>query len=362
VTLQDILQASFTAFAQVHKVPGRVWRAARAVMQCRTAALGGHVRRCPEGHVTEIWYNSCRHRACPRCGQPRSSPWRDSWQQQLLPTDHFHVVFPLPSELHELWRWNRQVLTEVLFRCVRETLFTLLGAAQGLGAKPGVLAALPTWGRTLSLHPHAHCIVTGGGLGPDGSWRAVTKGYLLPVAVVRALFRGKVLGELEALWTSGQLVMPPHLNDEGVRGVLIEAARKKWNVRIAERYAHGRGVAKSLARYVRGGPIKDHRLVIFDGQQGTFRYGNHRQLEARGKPHQQELRLSVAAFLQRWSEHVPLPGVQGVRAWGLDAATPRPKLEQSREQLPEGVPVAEPRVRQEAPNPDHPWEQCPVCK
>lgn len=248
VTLQDILQASFTAFAQVHKVPGRVWRAARAVRQCRTAALGGHVRRCPEGHVTESWYNSCRHRACPRCGQQRLSQWLESWQQQLLPTDHCHVVFTLPRELHALWRWKRQVLTEVLFRCVRETLFPRLGDAQWLGAKPGVLAALHTWGRTLSLHPPLPCLVTGGGRGSDGSWRAVTNGYLLPVAVVRAVFRGQVLGEFEAVWTSGQLVMPPPLNDEGVRGVLIEAGRKKWNGRIAERYTHGRGVAKSLAR------------------------------------------------------------------------------------------------------------------
>lgn len=362
VTLQGILQAAFTVFAQAHGVPKRVWVAARAVMQCRTAALGGHVRCCPDGHVTQVWYNSCRHRACPRCGQQRISQWLESWQQQLLPTDHFHIVFTLPSELHELWRWNRQALTEVLFRCVRETLFALLGDAQWLGAKPGVLAALHTWGRTLSLHPHVHCLVTGGGLDSDGSWRAVTKGYLLPVAVVRALFRGKVLGELEAVWTSGQLVMPPPLNDEGVRGVLSEAARKKWNVRIGERYAHGRGVATYLARYVRGGPIKDHRLVTFDGQQVTFRYGNHRQLDDRGKPRQQELRLRVAEFLQRWSEHVPLPGVHGVRAWGLYAATQRLKLEQSREQLPEGAPVEEPRVRQAAPDPDHPWEQCPVCK
>jgi len=65
VTLQQILQTSFAAYAEAHKVPRRVWRAARALMACRTAALGGHVRRCPAGHVTEVWYNSCRHRACP---------------------------------------------------------------------------------------------------------------------------------------------------------------------------------------------------------------------------------------------------------------------------------------------------------
>ena len=199
VTLQSILRASFVLFAQVHKVPKRVWVAARAVMQCRTAALGGHVRRCPQGHVTEIWYNSCRHRARPRCCAQRISQWLEGWQQQLLSTDHFHVIFTLPSELHELWRWNRQLMTELLFRCVRETLRTLLSDPKWLGAQPGILAALHTWGRTLALHPHGHCLVSGGGLTVDGSWQSVRTGYLFPVAVVRSLFRGKVLGTLEAV-------------------------------------------------------------------------------------------------------------------------------------------------------------------
>ena len=104
-----------------------------------------------------------------------------------------------------------------------------------------------------------------------------------------------------------------------MRRVLVAAARQKWNIRLAERYAHGRGVMKYLARYVRGGPIKDHRFVAFDGQQVTFRYGNHRDLDDAGQPHQAELTLSVGEFLRRWSEHVPLPGVHMVRAW---ACTP----------------------------------------
>jgi Putative transposase/Transposase zinc-binding domain len=253
VTLQGILQASFGVFAQTHKLPRRVWRAAHAVMRCRTATLGGHVRRCPEGHVTEIWYNSCRHRACPRCAAQRISQWLDGWQQHHLPTDHFHVVFTLPSELHELWRWNRALMTELLFRGVRETLFTLLGDPQWLGARPGILAALHTWGRTLGLHPHVHCLVSGGGLDGQGQWRPVRSGFLVPVAVVRKLFCGKVLGALDDLWCRGQLKLPPRLAEDEVRAVLVAAARQKWNIRIAERYTHGRGVAKYLARYVRGG-------------------------------------------------------------------------------------------------------------
>ena len=364
VTLQEILQTSFAAYTEAHKVPRRVWKAAHAVMRCRTAALGGHVRRCPQGHVTEIWDNSCRHRACPRCCTQRISQWLDGWQQQVLPTDHFHVIFTLPRELHALWQWNRAQMTEVLFRSVRETLLTLRGDPKWLGAQPGILAALHTWGRTLTLHPHVHCLVSGGGLDTDGQWQGVRTGYLLPVAVVRALFRGKVLGAIETLWLTGQLTTLPHWDEDGVRRVLVAAARQQWNIRIAERYPHGRGVMQYLARYVRGGPIKDHRFVAFDGRQVTFRYGNHRDLDEAGTPCQAELTLSVDEFLRRWSEHVPLPGVHTVRAWGLYASTQRPKLGHCREQLPEqeAPQVVPTGTANHSPHDrHHPWEQCPVC-
>jgi hypothetical protein len=243
-------------------------------------------------------------------------------------------------------------------------LFTLLGDAKWLGAQPGILAALHTWSRTLALHPHVHCLVSGGGLTVDGQWGAVRTGFLLPVAVVRSLFRGKVLGAIEQVWLGGQLRVPPSLEDDGVRRVLVEAARQKWNIRIAERYRHGRGVATYLARYVRGGPIKDHRLVAFDGEHVTFRYGNHRERDEHGKPQQQDVTLTVAEFLRRWSEHVPLPGVHTVRAWGLYASAQRPKLEHCRAQLPEEEKLWEtPSVVEEEPprDRDHPWEYCPVC-
>ena len=361
VTLQGILQTAFAPFAHAHRQPPRVWRAACAVMRCRTAALGGHVRRCPAGHVTAIAYNACRHRACPRCGRHRIGQWLDAWQQELLPTDHFHVIFTLPSELHALWRWNRPALTALLFAAVRETLLTLLADPRWLGVQPGVLAALHTWGRTLTLHPHVHCLVSGGGRDPAGQWRPVRTGFLLPVAVVRTLFRGKVLGAIEALGASGHLALPPSLPADGLRRLLRAAARPKWNLRIAERYAHGRGVVTYLAGYVRGGPIKDHRFVRFDGQQVTFRYGNHRHLDARGQPRAQDLTLSVADFLDRWSAHVPLPGVHTVRAWGLYAPTQRPRLQHCRQQLPDPTPAPAADGKDLPPQPGAPWHRCPVC-
>jgi hypothetical protein len=186
----------------------------------------------------------------------------------------------------------------------------------------------------------------------------------LPVAVVRALFRGKVLGAIEELWLTGQLQEPPHFEEDDVRQVVVRAARPKWNICIAERYPHGRGVVKYLARYVQGGPIKEPRLVSFDGEQVTFRAGRHRDPEERDLPRPPTVTLTVTEFLRRWSAHVPLPGVHTVRAWGLYASTQRRRLEQWREQLPEQeTPGEVPTRSADEPPRDHnqPWDECPVC-
>jgi hypothetical protein len=144
----------------------------------------------------------------------------------------------------------------------------------------------------------------------------------------------------------------------------VAAARQQWNIRIAERYPHGRGVMKYLARYMRGGPNKDHRLVAFAEEHVTFRYGNHRELDDQGQPRQAELTLSVDEFLHRWSEHVPLPGAHMVRAWGLYASTRRRRLEECRDQLPEkdaGWETLHRGADDSRRDHDHPWERCPVC-
>src|SRR4051794_19619122 len=110
-------------------------------MQCRTAALGGHVQACPDGHMSRIWYNSCRHRACPRCAYLQTERWLALQRARLLACDHYHLIFTLPHELNPLWLANVAVMTTLLFQAVRDTLSTLLADPQYLGAQPGILAA-----------------------------------------------------------------------------------------------------------------------------------------------------------------------------------------------------------------------------
>ena len=166
VTLQTIFQDAFPAYEQTHPLPTHVRRAARAIMQCRRAILGGHVQACPDGPMARVWSNSCRHRACPPCAYLQTERWLALPRARLLACDHYHVIFTLPHELNPLWLANVSVMTTLLFQAVRDPLSTLLAAPKYLGAQPGILAALHTWSQTLVLHPHIHCLVTGGGADP----------------------------------------------------------------------------------------------------------------------------------------------------------------------------------------------------
>ena len=320
VTLQTIFQEAFPAYEQTHPLPAHVRRAARAIMQCRTAALGGHVQACPDGHMSRIWYNSCRHRSCPQCAYLQTERWLARQRARLLACDHYHVIFTLPHELNPLWLAHVPLMTTLLFRTVRETLCTLLADSHYLGAQPGIMAALHTWSQTLVLHPHMHCLVTGGGLTASGDWKAVRNGFLLPARVVMAVFRGKMLAAIRHALACGALTLPESMGPQQLLHLLNRLGhprKTKWNVRIMERYAHGAGVVTYLARYLRGGPIKNGRLVAYDGARVTFTCRTRHEEADGARPRRQQMTLPVADFLQRWLLHVPVPQTRVVRCYGL---------------------------------------------
>lgn len=267
-------------------------------MACRTATLGGHIQRCPEGHVEGIWYNSCKHRACPQCASIQIERWLERQKERLLACDHYHVIFTLPHELQGLWLKNVRCMAGWLFRCARDTVIELLGDEKYLGAVPGIVASLHTWGRNLILHPHLHCLVTGGGVDAGGGWRGIENGYLLPVRVVKAMFRGKFLDALRRGQRRGELRLPGSLPEHKFRSLLNKLGRKSWNVRLQERYSHGSGVMTYLARYVKGGPICNRQLLHNDEHSVSFRYTDHR--DGRSKT----MKLTPEQFLQRLFWHV----------------------------------------------------------
>ena len=189
-SIRGILQKHFPSYAQSHGLPHHVHRAAHLLSVCRTAKLGGHIQACPHGHTERIVYHSCRHRLCPQCNALPSERWLEKMRARLIDCAHHHVIFTLPHSLHGLWRYNRAWMTQLLFTATAETLHTLCADAKHIGATPGFILALHTWGRSLSLHPHIHALITDGGLNAEGQWQRPKRSCFLPARVVMALFRG----------------------------------------------------------------------------------------------------------------------------------------------------------------------------
>jgi len=157
----DIFRQQGTAYRSSHRLPRNHLRVMHAIELCRTSVLGGHKDKCDHcGHL-EISYNSCRNRHCPKCQTLAKEKWIEARGEDLLPIEYFHVVFTIPSELNLLVSMNQKVMYDLLFRSVSETVIELANDPKHLGAKPGVISILHTWGQNIMDHPHIHCIVTG---------------------------------------------------------------------------------------------------------------------------------------------------------------------------------------------------------
>jgi hypothetical protein len=271
ITLPTILPRGDERSARTHALPDDVRRAVWAILTCRTALRGGPVQGCPAGPIERIWYNSCGHRLCPPWAWLQIERWLARQKSRLLACEHDHVICILPHERNDLWLVNVTVMTQRLCASVHATLVALLGDAKYLGAKPGVIAPLHTWRPTRLLHRHIHALVTGGGLKSAGQWGAVWHGLLGPMRIVMAVVRGKLLASIRQEVELGRLTPPQGKRRQQVENRLNRLGRQQWNVHICERSPDGQGVLMYLARYLRGGPISNARLLSCEGQQVVFR-------------------------------------------------------------------------------------------
>lgn len=308
--LADIFRAGASEVLASQQMPTVVYKAVQAIVSCRTAALGGHLGLCPGGHLS-YFYNACRRRACPRCAYSRVKAWLARQSRILLGCAHHHLVFTVPHDLNDLWLLNQALLGDLLFSSARHALFTLAADSRYLGAVPGALMALHTWGQQLTLHPHIHCLVTAGGADASGQWRHSRRKYFLPARPLMVLFRSACLRELRRLSERGLLRLPDGWSERDVERLVRRLWRVKWNIHVRERYPSPVAVLNYLGRYLHGGPLGEGRLVSFDGERVRFRYKNYRNGRSGVMP------LPTAEFIRRYLLHVPPEGYHTVRGFGL---------------------------------------------
>lgn len=316
----DILRAHGPAYRLRHPVSPEQARVMTSLAQCRTAALGGHVDSCDGCGFVRISYNSCRDRHCPKCQASERAAWVEARLERLLPVDYFHVVFTLPEQLQPLVLKNRRALYGVMFKAASRTLLELAADPRRLGAQIGVTAVLHTWGQNLLFHPHLHCVVTGGGLSPDGGrWVPSRSDYFLPVQVLSRLFRGKFLAELKHLYLAGQLTLSgsvAHLaQPQTFQKLLDRLYRTSWVVYAKPPFGGAEQVYRYLGRYTHRVAISNSRLISMPGDRVRFQYKDYAD-DQKSK----ELTLSAEEFLRRFLLHVLPKGFVRIRHYGLLAS------------------------------------------
>jgi len=289
----------------------------RAIRDCRTAALGGHLDRCSRCGHQAISYNSCRNRHCPKCQTNAREQWLAKRAEDLLDVPYFHVVFTLPHDLSAVALQNKKVFYDLLFRVSAETLIEVAADPKHLGARIGFLSVLHTWGQNLQHHPHVHCVVPAGGIAPDHShWVHPSTGFFLPVRVLSKVFRGKFVAGLKRLFRKRGLSFHGSLrslaDSKSFRCFLRQLFRKDWVVYAKRPFGGPEHVLHYLAQYTHRVAISNHRLIGFKDGQVTFRWKDY----ACGNK-KRTMTVSADEFLRRFLLHVLPRGFVRIRHFGF---------------------------------------------
>ena len=309
--LGSIIRRYEDAYKEVYGLSAQQSKVLGSIKACRTARLGGHMQVCDSCGVVRVWYNSCRDRHCPKCQFYAKEKWLAARRAELLPVKYFHIVFTIPAVLHEVFRHNERLCYDLLFSTAWSSLKSLCSDTKYLGALPGMLAVLHTWGQNLHYHPHVHGLVPAGGLSFDRSgWQASKhKSYLVSVRALSRLFRGRLVSELGKAWRANTLSLPrgfPMLK------TLDEAMSKEWVVYAKKPFGKANKLLDYLGRYLKRVAISNERLLKDDGTKVDFAYrdyadGNKRKL----------MSLQGVEFMRRFVQHILPWGFCNVRYYGI---------------------------------------------
>ncbi len=329
----DVLRAGLEDYERHYPLSFVQHKAVNAILNCRTAALGGHVEACTACGTPAISYNSCRHRACPKCQWRAQIRWVQQRSEELINSQYFHVVFTIPHALNPLFLSNDVCLYNLLFRCAWETLDQLARQPQWLGAQTGMLAVLHTWGQKLDFHPHVHCIVPGGGVSQNGDWVAAKKGFFIPVGVLSAMFRGKFLAALKQLFQNGELsffgTAAALENKADFLALLKRLYVAKWVVYAKAPFGGPQQVLRYLGRYTHRIAISNRRIISLREGKVSFTYKDRTDNDR-----DKTLTLDSREFIRRFLIHVLPHGFHKIRYFGLLAIRNRKsKLAEAQRQL-----------------------------
>ena len=295
VHIQDIFKSmDIEGKIDYSKLNHKQKKALRNIIECKTEVMGFNTDTCECCGHTEIHYNSCKNPNCPECGAVDKEIWIHKQERFTLNVNYFHVVFTIPNELNTLCLIDPKFMYKALFTISAETIKELSKDKKYLGANIGFTSVLHTWGQNLSLHPHIHMIVPGGGIDSNGKWTSSKKKFFLPVKVVSKLFKGKFLS-----YTKKNFEQRKIRDKEQFQEIINSCYSKDWVVYTKKPMKSAKHVVKYLGRYTHRIAISNARLKKYEDNKVTFSYkdySDHNQIK--------EMTLDDTEFFRRYMMHV----------------------------------------------------------
>jgi len=360
VGLAEVLRRHGPAYLAAHPLSAAKAKVWRAILACRTAALGGHVQTCDACGTSRHVYHSCRNRHCPQCQTRAKEAWLAARQREVLPVPYFHLVFTLPHDLNGLIGQCPRAIYEMLFGAVSATLTEFAANPRWLGGTAAFTLMLHTWKQDLGRHVHVHALVPGGALCTDGKWVAAKRGFLFPITALSEVFRGKFVAALKAARQGGKLRAQAPLKDAAWEALLARLYVHDWVVYAKHSLGGPEQVLDYLGRYTHRVAISNERILGMDEDTVSLRvrdwaHGNRRRT----------IGVPAQTFIERFLLHVLPKGFKRIRHYGLiGPAHKATKLSQARAAL--SAPVPDPVVVESVQAFMHrihrlEWLRCPHC-
>ena len=287
-----------------------------AIEACRTASLGGFVEACEDCGAIRVAFCSCRNRHCPKCQGLARAQWLADRQADLLPVPYYHVVFTVPAPVADIALQNKAVVYDILLKTAGDTISIIGADPRHLGGQTGLIAVLHSWGQVLTHHPHAHCLVPGGALAPDGAWIDCRRNFFLPVHVLSQLYRRLFLERLQAAYDRGALNFSGRLRrlvqPAGFAHHLAALRKINWVVYAKRPFAGPEQVLKYLGRYTHRVAIANGRLLACENGRVSFRWKDY---HARGRS--KVMTLEAHEFIRRFLLHELPKGFCRIRHYGF---------------------------------------------
>lgn len=316
--IRDIFQQFYPEYLDLHPVSMVQHKTANCIANCKTGAFGYNASYCEDCGSLSIHACACNNRSCPNCQASLEKKWVMARNAELIEgVAYYHLIFTVPSELNSLMYANQKLLYDLLFKCANDTILTLCKDPKYMGATPGILSLLHSWGQQLSQHPHLHTMVSGGGLDSVGQFRETKhKGFIIPVEVIGKMFRGKYMAALKKLKKDGKLLFDNNCRDLRNRFTWQEFVnqmyQKTWLPFVKETFNGNGNAIKYLARYAYRTAISNSRIISVDEETVSFSYTDY------ADQNRKKIKtVSGTEFIRLFLQHVLPKGFNRVRFSGF---------------------------------------------